>query len=255
MWIGSIFCTYCPTILNREHRKKVFNPALFSFFSSCPIYADNFRCKSLQKHGWRCRMQEGESARAGNPSVHCHPTKRNVFCLSPGMVSLTNLMPLCPQTWWPEYPLPCPGPPCSSWAMGERWRSPSQVYFPEGPPAPGRAAGRRSEKCSCRDPTGWNCLSGRCQISFSSVWWSWPWPGAWIPRSAECRTKHPAAGPQVQITRRLESYRLKGEKSMQIVRKGELSDWWEMFSRVRQDAVWHSKNEGGCFPRWCCILN
>lgn len=54
-----------------------------------------------------------------------------------------------------------------------------------------------------------------------------------MPRSAERRSKHPAAGPQAQINRRLESYRLETEKSCKVSEKGLQRDkkkWLEIFS-------------------------
>lgn len=136
-------------------------------FSSCGCYANQFRCRFPQRRGWQCHMQGVGSGKAGNPLVRCCPAKRNVFCLEPAPLNLTRLWLPCRQACWPGCPLPCPGQPGFSWATGGRWMSPSRVCSPGGLLAPGKAAGRRLEKCFCKDPSGcsWGCWTVKCWIS------------------------------------------------------------------------------------------
>lgn len=132
------------------------------------------------------------------------------------------MSPWCPQTWLPACHLVCPGQACSSCAADERWSSLNRVCSPAGPPAPGRAACRRSEKCSCRAPSGWGPVFVKPRISSWSAWWSWPWPGAWTPRSTGRRREHPEADPRAWTSRRPESNHLEGKKgkSVQSLREG-----------------------------------
>ena len=178
-------------------------------------------------------------------------------CLAPGMLNPVRLKLLCPQACRPECPLPCPGRPCSSLALGGRWRSLSLACSPEGPLAPERAVCRRSGKCFCRAPSGCSqgCLFVKCQISFWRAGWSWRWPCAWTPRSTARRPKHPAAGQRAQINRRRESYRLEKEEiNAECQKRGSTQGfkimpgnvWWN----VRQDASCCSKKTDDYFPRW-----
>lgn len=102
------------------------------------------------------------------------------------------------------------------------WMSLRWVYSPRGPLVPERAAYRRWGKCFCTGQTGcpWGHVSN-CQISFWSASWSRPWPGVLTPKSEERRSKHQAAGPQVWINRRLESYHLDKDKAVQRLRRGQ----------------------------------
>lgn len=182
------------------------------------LQTHSLKCKSPEKRGWRCCKQEGGSARGGIPWGRCCPTRRNVFCLAPGIRS-QSLKPSYPQAWEPGCHQPSPGRPGFSSAVDERWRSQRRVYCPEGPLAPGRAVCRRSGKCCGKGRAGCWLDFVRSQDSFWSAWWSWQWPCAWMPRSAEHRLKLQAAGPRAQIDRRLESYHLGRRRQRKRVRK------------------------------------